>query len=204
METDLLRLTIDPSIATVVAVARKTAEEWHTDLEVEEGRFFSVIALGSPTDRGAGRVEYSAPDPTRIVLNLTGSLRPGGPSWQSELTIEAGSGVVRQRARIAVRDRIASGCRWKGDTLDRWICPAHAAEGAIGPGKELRVALPLPAGTLIYARKGEFGLGLAARLPKGGLVSLTGSEEPTLAAIGVGSAMEIEWLLFVDPGELGR
>ncbi len=199
VETDLLRLEIDRASAAVVAVARRAAEAWHTP---GEGRYFSVVALSTKGERSGGSIEFEAPDPTSILLRLGGKLGSSGPRFENLLHLRGGSGAVAQRARIDAPDRVVAGCRWEGAALDRWICPAHAAEGPVDGVRDLRVAFAMPPGTLLYARKGEWGLGLAARLPEGGVLSLTGTAQPTLAAIGRAAALDVEWILFADPGEL--
>jgi len=199
VETDLLRLEVDPPSATVVSVARQVGGAWQTP---GEGRYFSVVALSPKGDKTGGSVEFEAPDPTTILLRLAGKLGSHGPRFENRLQWRGGSGAVAQSARIDGEERIVAGCRWEGDALDRWVCPAHASEGAVDGKRDLRVAFGMPAGTLLYCRKGEWGLGLAARLPAGGVLSLTGTAQPTLAAVGRGAAVDVEWILFVDPGEL--
>ena len=86
--------------------------------------------------------------------------------------------------------------------LDRWICPPYAREGPLQTTQ--RLSLPLPAGTLLYCRAGDRGPGLAARVPKGGIVTVVGGNTPSFVATGFGGSLEVEWVVFGDAGELGK
>jgi hypothetical protein len=60
-------------------------------------------------------------------------------------------------------------------------------------------------GTLLYCRAGERGVGLAARLPDGGIVSVLGGERTTLVASDPdASTLRVDWIVFTDLGEVGH
>ncbi len=215
VETDRLLLGIERRTASVTSLKRKLARDWSTDLAGEGGTCFAVVGLGEKTDRVEGDVAVEAAE-GRVRIELTGLLRPAGPRWRSALEISGTQ--VRQSAAIDVPEGIASGCAWTGQVFDRWVCPPYATEGSTeGEGEALgRYARPrrgepprglaLPAGTLLYCRSGERGVGLAARLPEGGLVSVGAAEATTtlVAANPAGPSIRIDWIVFTDLGELGK
>jgi hypothetical protein len=204
VETDRLLLGIDRRTASVTSLRRKLAKDWSDDLCGEGGTCFAVVGLAEKTDRAEGAVVVDALE-DRVRIGLSGLLRPAGPRWRSTLEI---SGVaVRQAAAIEADGGIASGCAWKGPVFDHWVCPPYATEGVIkreGSGEPPR-GLALPEGTLLYCRAGERGVGLAARLPEGGIVSLLVREATTLVAAEPSSqAMKIDWIVFTDLSELSK
>jgi hypothetical protein len=65
--------------------------------------------------------------------------------------------------------------------------------------------LLMPEGTLLYCRSGERGVGLAARLPDGGVVSVLGGEKTTLVAANPATrVLRVDWIVFTELGELGK
>jgi len=207
VETDRLLLRIDRREASVTSLRRKLARDWSEDLAGQGGSFFTVVALGEKTDRVEGEVSVEARE-DRVRIDLSGRLRKGGPRWSSTLELGGTSGAIRQTAAVEVEGGVASGCAWKGPVFDRWVCPPYAMEGVIkgeGPGEPPPRSLVLPAGTLLYCRAGERGLGLAARLPDGGIVSLRTRDESTLVAgHPTARSLRIDWIVFTDLGELGK
>jgi hypothetical protein len=206
VETDRLWLGIDRRSASVVSLKRKLARGFGDDLAGGEGAFFAVVALAERTDRIEGEVTVEEHgDAARI--ELTGRLRPGGPRWRSTLDLSGGSATVRQVASVEVDGGLASGCAWKGKVFDRWVCPPYAAEGLLeGEGSgEPPKNLALPEGTFLYCRAGERGVGLAARLPDGGIVSLLARDVTTLVAGHPASrSLRIDWVVFTDNAELAK
>ena len=111
---------------------------------------------------------------------------------------------MKQTAAIETDGGVASGCAWTGPVFDRWVSPPYATEGVMkgeGPGEPPR-GLAMPKGTLVYCRSGERGVGLAARLPDGGVVSLL----PTalVAAHPASRSLRVDWIVFTELGELGK
>jgi hypothetical protein len=204
VETDRLLLGIDRRTASVTSLKRKLARDWSADLAGEGGTCFAVVGLAEKTDRVEGAVTIELAE-DRVRIQLTGLLRPAGPRWRS--TLELSGAAVRQTASIDGDGGVASGCAWKGPVFDRWVCPPYATEGLLkgeGSGEPPR-GLALPKGTLLYCRSGERGLGLAARLPEGGIVSLLAREATSfVAANPAGRSLRIDWIVFTDLGELGK
>ena len=204
VETDRLLLGIDRRTASVTSLKRKLARDWSADLAGEGGTCFAVVGLAEKTDRveGAVAVEFAE---DRVRIELQGLLRPAGPRWRS--TLEVSGAAVRQTAAVEADGGIASGCAWKGPVFDRWVCPPYATEGLLkgeGSGEPPR-GLALPRGTLLYCRSGERGVGLAARLPEGGIVSLAVRDATSfVAANPAARSMKIDWIVFTDLGELGK
>jgi hypothetical protein len=199
VETDRLRLVIERARAVVVEVRRKVGAEWSPDLTGGDGQFFGVVALEGATERADGEVSLHSPDTGLLRVELSGRLRESGPRWSSVLDLSSASGKVRQTARVEADGGIAAGCRWRGQVFDRWVCPPYAVEGRL-PGSE-RATFRLVPGTLLYCRHGEEGPGLALRAPDGALATLVPG---TMAATGRGRTLAVDWILFTDPGELGR
>jgi len=198
IETDTLRLSIDRRTATIVSVSRHLADGWSDDLAGGRGRYFTVIPSGMRETRDEGDVELASPRPGVLRVSIRGH------GYHSQLELSSASGRVRQVATVPVPvGDVAVACRWSGPVYDRWICPAYATEGRFqadaGP-----IRFPMPGGTLLYCRGGETGPGLAARLPDGGVLSMTSGEERSLIAAGRGHAITVDWTLFVEPGELGK
>jgi hypothetical protein len=204
LETDRLRLVIDRGRAAVVGVQRKVGQEWSPDLAGGDGHYFGVVALETATERADGEVDVTSPDTGRLRVALSGRLQPGGPRWSSVLEISGASGKVRQEARVEVDGGLAVGCRWKGPVFDRWVCPAYVAEGRLPDDPARRATFHLVAGTLLYCRRGEEGPGLALRAAEGLTATLVPGESPMLVATGPGRRLRVDWILFTDPGELGR
>jgi hypothetical protein len=203
VETGLLRLGIDVRTAAVTSLERKGAKEWGPDLAGGDGAFFSVVAVEGRVEREAGSVVVSSPEPGRVRIELSGRLSRGGPRWRSTLETGSASPVVSQAAALEGEGAMAVGCRWRAGLFDRWICPAHAAEGAL-TGREAPVALWLPPGSLLCCRAGDTGPGLAMRLPEGGRVSLADGARPSVAAVSRGRELRADWILFETAAELGR
>ncbi len=204
VETDRLLLRIDRRTASVTSLKRKLARDWSADLAGEEGTCFAVVGLAEKTDRVEGDVSVESKE-DRVRIELSGLLRPGGPRWRS--TLELSLAAVRQTATVEANGGVASGCAWKGPVFDRWVCPPYATEGVLkgeGSGEPPR-GLSLPKGTLLYCRAGERGVGLAARLPEGGIVSLLSRDATTfVAAHPAARSVKIDWIVFTDLGELGK
>jgi hypothetical protein len=207
VETDRLLLVIDRRSASVISLRRKLARGFGEDLAGEDGTFFAVVALAEKMDRVEGEVSVDAAE-DRVRIELAGRLRPGGPRWRSTLELAGGSATVRQEAAVEVDGGLASGCAWKGKVFDRWVCPPYASEGLLegeGRGEPAPRNLALPKGTLLYCRAGERGVGLAARLPDGGIVSLLAGDRTTVVAgHPAARALRIDWIVFTDLAELGK
>jgi len=205
VETDRLRLSIDRRTARVMSLRRKVALDWSDDLAGGSGSCFAVVALDQRTDRVDGDVRITAAD-GGLRIELGGRLHAGGPRWRSVLELGSGSAIVHQTAEVEASGGIAVGCAWKGAVFDRWVCPPYAREGRLGAGTETPPAgYPLPPGTLLYCRDGEHGPGLALRVPDGGLVSLAQRDVTTLtAAHPAARKLRVDWIVFMEPGELGH
>lgn len=206
VETDRLLLGIDRRTASVTSLRRKLARDWSADLAGDGGTCFAVVGLAEKTDRVEGDVAVESSE-DRVRIELKGLLRPAGPRWRSML--ELSGTAIRQTAAIEAEGGVASGCAWKGPVFDRWVCPPYATEGPLkgeGSGEPPPPrGLALPKGTLLYCRAGERGVGLAARLPEGGVVSLLVRDATTLvAAHPAARSMKIDWIVFTDLGELGK
>ena len=201
VETDRLRLAVDRRTATVTSLRRRLADEWSADL-AGGGRFFAVVGLGAKNDRTDGRVHVASPEAGRIRIELSGRLHAGGPRWESTLDFSASEARLRQTATLEADGGIAVGCRWNEAVFDRWLCPGYAREGTIGEG--LRVALPLPAKTLLYCRAGDRGPGLALRPVVRTMVSLVATDTTALVATSRGKRIAVDWIVFTSNGELGR
>jgi len=210
IETDRLALVVDRDKASVVSVRRRLAQGWSDDLAGGQGRYFAAVALGATGDRSGGGVRLSAPGATTLRIDLEGSASgTATPTWSTTIELHGGSSLVHQVARASVPGGVAAGCRWAGGAgFDHWVCPSYATEGEVGAsvaaGRPGPVFQLVPE-TLFYCRRGETGPGLAARLPRGGVVSLTATEDGAqLVATTPGSELKIEWVLFTDTGELGK
>ncbi len=207
VETDRLLLGIERRTASITSLRRKLARDWSADLAGEGGACFAVVGLAENTDRVEGDVAVKAAE-GRVRIELTGLLRPAGPRWRS--TLELLGTQVCQTAAIEATGGIAAGCAWTGPVFDQWVCPPYATEGRLGGEGEGRGEPPrglaLPVGTLLYCRAGDRGLGLAARLPEGGLVSVGAAESTTtlVAANPAGQSIRVDWIVFTDLGELGK
>jgi hypothetical protein len=205
IETDRLRLGIDRRTATVVSVRHKKGKEWSADLAGEGGRYFAVAALATKTDRTEGEVWISAPETGRVRIDLQGRLSRGGPRWSSTLSYSNASGLVRQVAQVETPGGIVAGCRWRGPVYDRWVCPPYAMEGRLDdPEQRPPRGFRMVPGTLLFCRDGERGTGLAARLPRGGIVSLAAGEATTLLATARELRIEVDWIVFTHPAELAK
>ncbi|MHC4816987.1 MAG: hypothetical protein ACYTF8_02840 [Planctomycetota bacterium] len=205
IETDRLKLGIDRRTATVVSLHRKEGKEWGKDLAGEEGRYFAVAALATKTDRTEGEVWVSSPETGRVRVELQGRLSRGGPRWSSTLTYSNASGLVRQVAQVETPGGIVAGCRWRGPVYDRWVCPPYAMEGRLDdPEQRPPRGFRMVPGTLLFCRDGERGTGLAARLPRGGIVSLAAGEATTLLATARELRIEVDWIVFTHPAELAK
>jgi hypothetical protein len=202
IETDLLRLGIDRRKATVVSLLRKRGIDWGEDLGGADGRFFSVVAVNVKGARRDGRISFKNPEPGVLDITLRGRVGKDGSRWSSTLVLKSGSGLIRQIGKIEGRG-IASGCQWSGGPLDRWVCPAFVREGSLG-APEARFAFPMPAGTLLYCRAGETGPGLAARLPRGGPLTVSKGKTSSLVTTAAGDAIAVDWIVFAQLFELGR
>jgi len=205
IETDRLKLGIDRRTATVVSLHRKDGKEWGPDLTGEAGRYFAVAALATKTDRTEGEVWVSSPETGRVRIELQGRLSRGGPRWSSTLSYSNASGLVRQVAQVETPGGIVVGCRWSGTVYDRWVCPSYAMEGRLDdPGQRPPRGFRMVPGTLLFCRDGERGIGLAARLPRGGVVSLALGEATTLLATARDFRIEVDWIVFTHPAELAK
>lgn len=196
LETDTLRLVIDRPSASVVSLQRKLRGEWSPPLCTAAFQVVSLDIKGRPVD---GVVELREAGTGHLRVDLRGRLKPGGPAWRTRLDIASGSGIIRQAAEVKAGSGIAIGCLWPDKRFDRWVCPPYAAEGRFRTKGKDR-SLPLPAGALVYARDGEEGLGLAARLPRGGRVILSDG----LIASSTVRAMQVDWIVFAHTSELGK
>jgi hypothetical protein len=196
IETDTLRLVIDRAQAAVVSLKRRARDNWGPELC---GSAFDVVALDVKAARAEGVVDLSSPATGRLRIDLRGQLRPGGPGWRSRLDLRSGSALIKQAAEVSARGPIALGCTFDKTVFDRWVCPPYAAEGPLtGPAR----SLPLPPRTLLYLlRRGELRAGLAVRLPRGGRVT---PMDEGLVVTGPARAMQAEWIVFLDQGELGK
>ncbi len=205
VETPRLRLGIERRTATVTSLRRKLAKGWSKDLAGDDGHFFAVTALAQKVDRGDGEVEVTSPATGRIRVVLRGRLNRAGSRFDTTLEL-GGDGLIRQRSSITVTGGIACGSRWTGGPMDRWICPAYAMEGRFAANAGQPRGLPMPPRTLLYARAGERGVGLALRVGAARRTMVTIVPDP--AALAVVSRTEktiaIEWIVFSQPAELGR
>jgi hypothetical protein len=206
IETDRLRLRIDRATATVTQVQLFRGDRWSADLCGDDGRFFAVVALANKTTRVQGDVALSSPGQGRLRIDLSGHLAPGGPRWRSRLDLRSASGVVLQTAEVFTDGGTAAGCRWKRNRFDRWVCPAFTSEGRLQGGTErVLPAYRLPPRTLLYCREGERGIGLAVRTVHGGTsVSVRDGPFGMLVASSRGRTIQVDWILFSGPGELGH
>jgi len=200
LETDRLRISVDRAQAAVVAVQRKVGAEWSADLTGGDGHFFGVVALAGRGRGDGGDVEVASPDTGLLRITLTG-FAAGGTRWTSELSLASASGRIRQRARIEGPGGLAVACRWHGPVFGHWVCPPYAAEGGF---EGQRITFGMPAGTLVWCRQGDDGPGLALRLPRGAAVTVAPGDQPMLVATGRGRELTVDWIVFTDPGELGR
>jgi hypothetical protein len=197
LETDLLRLDIDRREARVVGLRRRAGDRWSDDLGGGAGVFFAPATLDGPLDRLDARVRLLLPEAGVVRIEFE------GVKWRSALEIAGGSPIVRQEVRLEGGGGAAAGSRFGAAAFDRWLCPAYATEGPL-PGKDRRHAFALPPRTLLYARAGERGIGLAARLPQGGYASIEEGPAPLLAVAGRAAVLRVEWIVFAGSGELGR
>jgi len=205
VETDRLRLRIDRRQAAVVGVQVRNSKGWSAPLEGDAGSFLSVVDLRKGIARTQSRVRVSSPGTGRVRIELDGKLHREGPRWESVLELSNASGLVRQTARVAADGGVAVGCRWKGGPLDRWLCPAYVAEGRLDDASRRKHAtFRLVPGTLLYCRAGEKGPGLALRAPHGAAATLSFGEEPAVVAASRRKTLAVDWVVFTDPGELGR
>ncbi|MHC4134688.1 MAG: hypothetical protein ACYTDU_05500 [Planctomycetota bacterium] len=208
IETDRLRFGIDRRTATVVSLYRKQGKEWSADLAGGAGKYFAVVALATKTDRTEGEVRISSPETGRVRIDLQGRLSRGGPRWSSTLSLSNASGLVHQVGSVDTPGGIVAGCKWNGPSsvYDRWVCPPYAMEGRLGdPAHPPPRGFRMVPGTLLYCRDGERGVGLAVRLPRGGVVSLAqGGEATTLLATGGGRRIEVDWIVFTHLAELAK
>ena len=197
LETDLLRLEIDRHTATVTSLQRQRRGGWSENLC---DTAFEVVALARASEHTDGVVELSSPATGKLRIDLRGQLNAGGATWRSRLDLASGSGIVRQAAEVKTAGGIAAGCSFPegaGVRFDRWVCPAHAREGRAGKASP---PLPLPSGTLVYCRRGEQGIGLAARLPHGGRAIVDGG----LVVTRPGQTIMVDWIVFTHTSELGK
>lgn len=196
IELDRLRLRIDRTTGSVVALRRLVAGRWSDALP----RAFAVVALASKTKRTAGEVSVTSPGTGLLRIDLGGRIAPGGPRWRTRLDLRNASGLVHQTAEVKTPGGIAVGCRWPDGFFDHWVCPAHATEGLVRG----QPAFGMPPMTWLFCRKGARGLGLAVRGTHAVTISVSGGEQASLVATSPGGTIEVDWLLFSDNGELGR
>jgi len=202
VELPRLRLGIDRRTATVTSLRRRLADGWSKDLAGEDGHFFAVTALAEKVRRSDGEVTVTSPATGRVRIVLAGRL---SRDHRFGTTLElGGDGHVRQRSNVTAPGGIACGSRWTGGPLDRWICPAYAADGRFGGGRPRRFALPPR--TLLFARAGERGPGLALRVGDAARTLATVVPDPAalVAAARGARRMAVDWIVFSAPAELGH
>ncbi|MDH3591175.1 MAG: hypothetical protein OER88_04815 [Planctomycetota bacterium] len=201
VETDRLALRIDRATATVVAARRRIGREWSPWLGGDAGALFTLATLAKTGVRVDGDVTVSSPETGVVHIAMKGRFGASGPTWTNRLAFRNGSGAIRQTATTVAHGGVVLGCRFSTGSFTHWVCPPHAAEGSL---VQTPVFL-LPPATLLYLRRGERGLGLALRLPRGGRVQLT---PRTDGAVFYTTSRQrnvvVEWILFERAAELGR
>jgi len=195
IEIDRLRLRIDRRTATV-SVRHLVGREWGKPMP----RAFSVVAMASKTERTDGRVSISSPGTGLLRIDIGGRLSPGGPRWRARLDLRSASGKVHQTAEVMTPGGIAVGCKWNDTRFDHFVCPPYATEGPIRG----QPVFSMPAGTLLYCRKGARGPGLAVRPVHRASVSVSAGDETSLVAAHPGRTIEVDWIFFTDNAELGH
>ena len=205
IETVLLRLVVDRRTATVVEMRRRKGTRWSDNLLGKDGRGFAVVALAAKNDRTGGAVRVRAGEPGEALVELSGLTHPKGPRWKSTLRLDGSSARVRQEASVDSRGGIAVGFRFARDGWDEWVCPSYAREGRFNHPKERRQAsFRLVPEEVLYVRKAPRGFGLGLRLPHGGVAAVVDGSDGSLLASAPGQRIVLDWILFVDPSELGR
>ncbi|MHC4952641.1 MAG: hypothetical protein ACYTGZ_02030 [Planctomycetota bacterium] len=205
VETVRLRLGIERKTATVTELRRRVGREWSADLAGAQGRVFAVVGLRAKTDRVDGEVRVRGTGDGELRIELAGRLHRGGPRWKSVLVLDGSSASIRQTAEVAVPGGIAAGCKFAPDVLDEWVCPSYATEGRFTrPDKPKQASFRLVPGSIVYCRKGPRGVGIALRLPHGGVGAIVDGEDTTMISTSPSNRIVAEWIVFRGLGELGN
>jgi hypothetical protein len=205
IETPRLRLGIERSTGLVTELRRRLARDWSENLAGARGRMFAVVALGSTTDRVEGMVRVREGEDGETRVELGGQLHRGGPRWSSELTIDGSSARIGQIAKVEAAGGIAIGCQFGPKAFDEWVCPSYAAEGAFAqPGEAQQASFRLVPGAILYCRKAPRGVGLALRLPDGGIGAVVDGEDGTIISTSPSASVRAEWIVFTHETELSK
>jgi len=205
VELPRLRLGIDRRTGLVTELRRRLSGKWSGNLAGDQGRMFAVVALGSRTDRVAGMVRVRAGAEGTIRIESGGRLHRGGPRWTSVLTLDGSSARIGQVATVDAKGGIAVGCQFGPNSFDEWICPAYAREGRFTrPKKSRQASFRLVPGAILYCRKAPRGIGLALRLPNGGIGAVVDGDESTIISTSTSARLVAEWIVFTHEQELAK
>jgi hypothetical protein len=210
VETPRLRLGIERRTGLVTEVRRKLAGDWSANLAGASGRMFAVVALGSKTDRVEGVVRVREGEEGTIRLELGGRLHRGGPRWSCVLTLDASSAHIQQSAAVSAPGGIAVGCQFGGQAsddaaFDECVCPSYATEGRFAqPTEAQQSSFRLVPGAVLYCRKAPRGVGLALRLPNGGIGAIVDAEQATIISTSSAARLDVEWIVFTGEHEFAK
>ena len=209
VENARLRIVIERRTGTVVELRRRLARAWSDNLAGDSGRMFAVVGLGSKIDRREGEVRVTALAKGGVRVELSGRLHRGGPKWRSELSFDDSSPRIRQEAFVSaagdgsVSGGVAVGCRFPPAVFDEWVCPTYARKGRFThPDKPRQASFRLVPQSILYCRKAPRGIGVALRMPYGGVAAIVDDENSSILSTTTKSRIRVEWIVFTHEGEL--
>lgn len=205
VENARLRIVIERRTGTVVELRRRLARAWSDNLAGDSGRMFAVVGLGAKIDRREGEVRVTALADGGVRVELSGRLHRGGPKWRSELSFDDSSARIRQEAFVGSPGGVAVGCRFPPAVFDEWVCPTYAREGRFThPDKPRQASFRLVPQSMLYCRKAPRGIGVALRMPYGGVTAIVDDENSSILSTTTKNRIKVEWIVFTHEGELGR
>jgi hypothetical protein len=205
VETAQLRLKIDRRTATVNGLQRRRGTGWSGDLIGPGGRGFAVVALAEKSDRTGGEVSVRAGKEGEARIELSGLTHAGGSRWKASLLLDGSTARIRQEASVDAAGGIVIGFRFSKGTWDEWVCPSYAREGRFEhPGTRRQASFRIVPEEMLYVRKAPRGIGLALRLPHGGVAAIVDGSDGTLLSSSPGRRIVADWIVFGGTGELGK
>jgi hypothetical protein len=139
----------------------------------------------------------------RTRVELGGRMHAGGSRWSTTLLLDESAARVRQEAQVEAAGGIAVGFRFAPKAWEVWVCPSYAREGRFEHPEERRQAsFRLVPDEPLYVRDAPRGLGVALRLPQGGIAAIVDGSDGSLLATSRGRRLVVDWIVFTSAGEL--